>query len=215
MNRFINYWCTGLVTVCCISLNVKADEAIALDMAVDQACKQIADDISGQTLPNIKNVAIMPLWGEDKDQYVLETLKSRLTKTSLSVMVRTDEEWNRLLGEIEWNTLREDIMNPQTVQKFGKIEGCDAILYGTVRQRSVNQWTFRAIVRMTVNLADVETGKIAWSSAPITSSVWLEWPEIYQISKHHPIVLGVLGLLALLIIWRLFKKLFIAATRPR
>ncbi|MCK4826017.1 hypothetical protein KA005_60275, partial [bacterium] len=91
----------------------------------------------------------------------------------------------------------------------------DAILYGTVRERKASQQIFKAVVRMTLNMADVETGQIKWSSKPVTSSVWLEWPEILQAAVRHPVVWIVGGLIVLLIIWRAFKKLFRTATRPR
>jgi len=196
-------------------VNARADLERALDKAVDQACKKVSDELGATNFEEIKTVAVLPFWGEDKDGYVVDTLKSYMSNSSYKVIVRSTEEWDKLLGEIKWNTLQEDVMNPQTVQNFGKIEGCDAIIYGTVRQREADTWTFHAIARMTSNLADVETGQIKWSSKPVTASVWLEWPDILQLAVYHPVVWAVGGLVILLIVWRAFKRLFRAATRPR
>lgn len=211
IKHIIAYTVLPLLFVC----NAKADVRRALDEAVDQACQRVCGQLNSTDFEEIKNIAVLPLWGEDKDGYITDTLKSYLAGSPYKVMVRSTEEWDQLLGEIKWGTLREDIMNQQTVQRFGKIEGCDAIVYGTVRQRDMNSWTFHAIVRMTLHMGDVETGQITWSSQPVTASVWLEWPEVLQLAVHHPVVWVVGGLLVVLIIWRAFKKLFRSATRPR
>ena len=212
MKSWIFFFCILVVGLCMPSASGEIDQAV--DRATEKACQQIAEDLAAHNIEGVKNIAVLPVWG-DADGYVLDTLKSFITRTPYAVMVRSDAEWDRLLGEIEWNTLREDIMNPRTVRTFGRIEGCDAILYGTVRQQKINPWTFKAISRLTVHLAEVETGQIVWSSKPVTASVWLEWPEIYQLAMHHPVVWIVGGLIVLLVIWTAFKKLFRAATRPR
>jgi len=198
-----------------LASNVQANVKRTLDKAVDQVCSQAAEQLKVTSIKDINTVAVLPLWGEDKDGYVLDTVKSYLSNSPYKIMVRSTEEWDKLLGEMKWNTLREDIMNPQTVQSFGKIEGCDAIVYGTVRQREINPWTFHAIARMTLHMASVETGQIVWSSKPVTASVWLEWPEMLQLAVYHPVVWVVAGLIVLLIIWISFKKLIRTATRPR
>jgi hypothetical protein len=197
------------------AVNAMADVKRAVDKAIDQACQEVAKQLKDTDIKDITTVAVLPFWGEDNDGYVLDTVKSYLSSSHYKIMARSTEEWDKLLGEIKWNTLREDIMNPQTVQGFGKIEGCDAIVYGTVRQREINPWTFQAIARMTLHMADVETGQIVWSSKPVTASVWLEWPETLQLAIRHPVVWVIGGLIVLLIIWIAFKKLFRATTRPR
>ena len=212
LNRaVISAMAVTLLLVC----SAKADLKRALDSAVDKACRNAAEELRATGFENIETIAVLPLWGEDKDGYATDTLKSHLSNSPYKLMVRSTREWTQLLDEIKWNTLREDIMNTQTVQSFGKIEGCDAVVYGTVRQRDTNPWTFRATVRMTLHMADVETGQRLPVFNPVTASVWLEWPQILQAAVYHPVVWVVAGLIVLLIIWRAFKKLFRTATRPR
>ena len=208
-------WFSMCCLACLLVVSAVAAANSSVDRAVEQACQIAADDLSSNTFSQINTIAILPLWGDDEDGYVLDTMKSYLAGSPFSLMVRSSEEWDLLLGEIEWNVLREDIMNPATVQNFGRIEGCDAIMYGTVRQREINPFTFQAVARMTLHLADVETGQILWSSRPVRASVWLEWPEIYQLALHHPVVWIAAGLIVLVVVWTAFKKLFRAATRPR
>ncbi len=207
------------IGVCCIlllshGLAFSASNS-SVDRAIEQACERIAEDFSNQSYSEINSAAILPLWGEDNDGYVLDTMKSYLAGGPVSLMARSEQEWDKLLGEIEWNVLREDIMNPATVQSFGRIEGCDAIIYGTVRERQINPWKFQAVARMTLHMADVETGQIVWSSRPVRASVWLEWPEIYQHALYHQVVWIVGAIFVVLLVWTAFKKLFRSATRPR
>lgn len=192
-----------------------ADEKSDVDAAVDKAAEMVAEDLKATSFEGIKSIAVLPLWGEDGDGYVLDTLKSYLSGSSYALMVRSTPEWEKLLGEIKWNTLREDIMNPQTVQSFGKIEGCDAIVYGTVRERKVDAGRFKAVVRMTLHLANVETGEILWSSKPITAAVWVDWLDMLRLGLRHPVVWMVGGIIVLLIIWGAFKRLVRSATRGR
>lgn len=206
-----------MVLVCsvCLAGSAHADEKQALDESVNQAVEEIAEALGATSFESIKSIAVLPLWGEDEDGYVVDTLKSHLSGSKYALLARSTPEWEKLLGEIKWNTLREDVMSPQTVQSFGKIEGCDAIIYGTVRDRKINPYAFKAITRLTLHMADVESGEIVWSSKPVTASVWLEWPEIMKLAVHHPVVWVVGGLIILLVIWRASKKLFLSATRPR
>ena len=205
----------AVIVVLLLVCSAKADVKAARDKAIDQACQQVAGQLKSTNFENIKTIAVLPLWGEDKDGYVCDTIKSYLSGSPYAVMIRSTEEWDGLLGEIKWGTLREDVMNPQTVQRFGKIEGCDAIVYGTVRESDIDPWKFQAVARMMLHMADVETGQIVWSSKPVTASVMLDWPDILRLAVHHPVVWVVIGLIVLLIIWTAFKNLFRAATRPR
>lgn len=199
-----------------------ADEMAVLDDAVSKAAQQAVEKLNSQVkagstkFETITNVAVMPFWGEDADEYVSGTFSSYLANSNhFSLFARKPAEWDQLLGEIKWNTLREDIMNPSTVQRFGKIEGVDAIVYGTVRQRDIESWSFSAKVRMTLNMADVETGQVVWSSGPIVAKQWLEWPEILKTAVRHPVVWFIAGIIILLIVLRTVKAIVVAGTRPR
>ena len=189
----------------------RADDAETLQRAVDAAVARVQADLGGTHVEGVENVAVVPLRG-DPDGYVTSTLKTAVTKTSYHLAARDDAEWDTLLAEIEWGVRREDVMAAETVQKFGRIEGVDAILYGRLWDRSVNMWSIRAHVKMSVHLAVVETGRIAWSSGPVEGEAFMHWSDaITQFWRFPLLLLGaIVLLLVLLVILRMVKH----AMRP-
>jgi hypothetical protein len=192
-----------------------AENSSVLDSAVNQACEKAAQDLAKTDLKDIRNIAVMPFWGQDQDGYVSDTFKSYLTRLSVPVVARTKPEWDQLLGEIKWESLREDSMNPETVQRFGKIEGCDAIVYGNVRQRMVDKGKMSAQVNMTLHMADVETGKLIWSSGPVEDSVKVSWDQRMPMLIRHPILRWTGGIVALVVVGFILMRFVARMARPR
>lgn len=169
----------GVFVVCCCGVAAAYDQADmdrALDETIKQATTEAAEGPKGlkaTQFEGIENVAVLPLWGEGNRAYIAGMLKSAMIGGSYKIMERNTEAWDSLLSEIKWDTLREDIMNPATIQGFGKIEGCDAVIYGRVRECKAYPGKGLALTRLVLYLGDVETGEVLWSSAEIQKSVTL------------------------------------------
>jgi len=182
-----------------VPLAARADDAEALQRAADSAIAKIADGLAKTKFANVKTLAIVPLRG-DTDGYATSGLRSAATKSSYALFTRDDPTWDMLLGEIEWGVRREDVMDPATVQKFGKIAGVDAILYGRVWGDRINMWGLRAETKLTVTLADVETGQELWSSGPVTGAAYIHWSDaLVQFWRYPLVLLGVIVALAVVI----------------
>jgi len=143
-----------------------AGETEAMDEATRAAVDQAIETLRAKNLEDVDTIAVMPLW-DDPDGYVTETLKVAATNTAFRLVARGEAEWDQLLEEIGWTEKREDVMDSATVQRFGKILGCDAILYGTVRELQLDELGVQAVCRLTLHLGIVETGQIAWSDQPV------------------------------------------------
>lgn len=154
-----------------------AQAAYAPDKAIEDVALKVASLLDKVALGDVKSVAVLPLWG-DTDGYVGDMLKAALTRKGIEVLVRSDEEWKMLLDEIAWNVKREDIMDATTIQRFGKIKGCDAVMYGTVRLVTQNVGGMRGMARLSVHIADVETGRVVWSSGPVEGAGYMHWSEM-------------------------------------
>lgn len=194
---------------------VLADDEETLQRATDEAIQKIGADLGRTKFPKIKSVAVVPLRG-DANEYATTSLRSAVTKTPYGLFTREDDTWNTLLAEIEWGVSREDIMAPKTVQKFGKIEGVDAILYGFLWDRDVNLWSVRGHAKMSVQLADVETGQVLWSSGPVEGEAFIHWSDAVTRFWRYPLVLigAVVGLLIVLVVLRGIGRAVRHATRP-
>ena len=156
------------------TLPVYAD--VDLERALDETINQVAEEVGTRlketSNKQIKNIAVLPLWGNSiRTGYITETIESHLIGGPYSVVDRKSVIWKQLLNEIKWDTLREDTMNPETVQRFGKIAGCDAIIWGAVRECATYPQKNMAITRLKVFLSDVETGETVWSSKEIKKAI--------------------------------------------
>ena len=192
-----------------------ADEQETLQRATDKAVEKLSAELKGTNFPNVKNVAVLPLQ-DDPEGYATTVLKSAVTESPYGLFTRSDEDWEKLLAEIEWGDLRGDIMTPKTVQKFGKIQGVDAILYGRVWLQNVNMWSIRAHTKISVHLADVETGQILWSSKPTEGEAYMHWSDALMNFWRYPLVIvgGLVALIIVLMIFRGIKRAISHAARP-
>lgn len=183
-----------------ISISAYADETS--DKAAQEAITNAMDSLSAQEFPEVVRIAVVPL-RNDPDKAITDILKISVTKTKYDIILRDDEEWAELLKNIEWETRREDIMNPDTVQELGGILGVDALLYGTVKE--IDEAFIRTKVRLNLNLANVQTGQLLWG----------EMVEGEAVTSYDILLLRykwyLIGFVAFIIIIFVFKR----AMRPR
>lgn len=182
----------------------RADERETLQRAAEQSVEKITPALAQTSFKGVKNVAVVPLRG-DMDGYITERVRDSVTHTPYSLFTRSDSAWDLLLKEIEWGAKREDIMNPETIKKFGRIEGVDAILYGIVWDDTVSLWSIRGHVKMSLILADVETGQELWRSGPLEGEAYMHWSDAITQFWRYPLLLlgGIFGLGVLaVVVWR-------------
>ncbi len=200
-----------VVALATVARGADASEEETLRRATDQVIEAIGENLGSVSSDSIKHVAVIPLRG-DVDGYATDVLQSTVTRTKLALFTRSEATWNELLREIEWGVHREDTMNPETVQKFGRIEGVDAILYGRIWDRGVNLWSILGRVKMSVHLAEVETGQIVWSSGPVEGFAYMHWSDAAVHFWRYPLLL--LAVLLMLMILALVVRRLRKAYRP-
>jgi hypothetical protein len=187
-----------LIPVICLMAALPARGAYLTDKAIEAAALKAVSKIDTTKLGDVKSVAVLPLGGNDADGYAADMVKSRLTSSGLQVLARSEEEWKTFLAEIKWSVQREDIMDPATVQRFGKIKGCDAVLYGTVREVSRSLWGFRGVARLSLHISDVETGQLVWSSGPVEGESYSHWSDLIVRFWNYPLLWGIVLLLVII-----------------
>ena len=204
-----------VVAVLLPTAEVSASESEILARAIDEAIAKVSSEIDATEFKKVTKVAVVPLRG-DADGYATSSLKSAVTKTHYSLYTRSDDMWDTLLAEIEWGVKREDVMTEKTVQKFGRIAGVQAILYGRMWDRETNMWSLRGRVKMSVHLAEVETGQILWSSGPVEAEAYIHWSDALTRFWRYPVLLAgaIVGLIIVLVILRKIVKAIKHASRP-
>lgn len=160
---------TAAALLVCVALAspAEAGRRQARSRAIENAADKTAGELDAEPrFEGVKNIAVAPIFDDDEGE-LAEALKSASTKSRYTVIVRTDDEWRRLLDEIKWDDQRQDVMDPATIQKFGRIQGVDAILYGRLKGVSYYLWNIFCVVEADLKLADVETGKLLWGDTVV------------------------------------------------
>jgi len=202
-------------TLAVFAPSARADESGIVQRAIDQAVATLGEALAVQADDTVTSVAVLPL-RDDADGYATERVESAVTASPYDLFTRSDETWTTLLAEIEWGVRREDIMDAETVQKFGRIQGVQAILYGRVWDKGANMWGTRGQAKISVRLAEVETGRILWSSDAVVGEAYIHWSDAVTRFWRYPLVTVavVIGLIVLLVILRAGFKLIRHASRP-
>lgn len=107
--------------------------------------------------PGVKRIAFVGLFNDNNN--LLSAFRGGLNAAPgiFEFYTRDEQEFNLLVSEIEFGERREDVMTADTIQKFGKISGVDALLYGDVLD--VSQAGGQTSVKISWYLSDVETGQ--------------------------------------------------------
>ncbi len=78
-------------------------------------------------------VALLPLKG-DVDGVMAASLKTLLTNIGFNcVEGKEDPMWNEIIKEVEWDERKDDILDGNTIVRFGKLQAAKILIYGGVR----------------------------------------------------------------------------------
>ena len=115
---------------------IKDDFRQAVQGAMQEAETAIK---AASAIPNGSPVAILPIKG-DSDGWLAGQLKIALTRAGKTcVEGKEDPMWGAILKEIEWDERKEDILDPATLDKFGKIKSAQTLMYAFIRSTSLTK----------------------------------------------------------------------------
>lgn len=131
----------------------------------NQAVTQLVDDFMTQTANlSAKRFAVLPLKKDIDYGYVTLQLQNHLSaaggKAGLELYTRENEVLNSLLSEIQWGQDFGDTMESTTIQKFGRVNGVQGIIFSRVDVTPGEQGAL--IVRVNMQASEVETGRTLW-----------------------------------------------------
>jgi hypothetical protein len=107
-----------------------------------------------------RTVAVLPFRG-DKSELFVGKLKNMLTECGFKcVEGKEDPMWNEIIREIAWDERKDDILDPATLIKFGKLKAAQILLYGRVVALDRNDE--RVYVEIELHAADLKTKRHIW-----------------------------------------------------
>lgn len=133
-------------------------ERNAIQATVDAAVA----DLAQSAVPKTEGLLVLPIRG-DQDGYAESLLKGALAAAGFKVVEPPDQSvWNRILAEIEWTERKEDILDPDTVVKFGDMEGAKTLVYG--RLVDVNRTAERTFAELLLHASSIATRRQIWGN---------------------------------------------------
>lgn len=130
------------------------DERQAVRLVVDDAVADLS------SVPKTEGILILPIHG-DQNQYVEGQLKSAFSGAGYNVVEPANQiVWKKILAEIEWDERKEDILDADTLVKFGDIEGAKFVVYGSLLQ--VEQTPERIFAELALHASSLSTRQHAW-----------------------------------------------------
>lgn len=112
-----------------------------------------------------KNFAILPLQSDIDGGYFTMQLQNFFSQLGSNggyqLYAREDGPWSALLQEIEWGDAFRDTMDAATVQKFGRIQGVQALIVGRVTGITMDD-DGKPQARVGLQAFEVETGRQLW-----------------------------------------------------
>jgi len=130
--------------------------------ALQETVNEAREELAQSGLPRDKGITILPLAG-DENGYVEGLLKNALTRAGLNHVEGGESPfWNELLAEVEWSERKGDMLAPDTIVHFGRLEGVQMLLYGNVR--SAMQDDRRVFVEIELHISSIETRRHVWGT---------------------------------------------------
>lgn len=151
-----------LACICILHVNAQTMEWEFDRMAVREAVLNAESSLKKAPFGS-EPVALLPMAG-DVDGIVSATLKNLLTKVGFNcVEGKEDPMWDEIIKEIEWDERKDDILQPATVVKFGKLQAAKILVYGGVR--IVDQNAERVYAEVDLHATNLTTKQHIWGGA--------------------------------------------------
>lgn len=185
---------TSLLALFAVVLAVPAVELLAADSSAEfsfderELIRKIEADLAAalreSPVPANEPVAILPLGG-DREDFALGQFKNAGSAAGRNVVEgRLDPMWEAITQEISWderkNTTR-DVLDPETLAVFGKLQGARMLLYGILIPSQTEDG--RARMEATLHVSSVVTKQHLWGKsfvveAPPPETPWLLYAGI-------------------------------------
>lgn len=140
--------------------NLHAGFSIDVRQALQSAVDDAAGSLSQSIVDRDRTISVLPIAG-DENRYIEGLLKNAVTRSGLTyVEGREDPIWEEVMAEVEWDERKEDMLDPSTLDKFGKLKSTQWLLYGTVREaRDSGRMVY---VELELHLSSIETKQHMW-----------------------------------------------------
>lgn len=171
----------------------------------------------------VSRFAILPLQRDIDGEYVALQLRNQFTAIcgpqGLELYTRMDGEWQTLLKEIAWGESFGDTMDTATVQKFGRVQGVEALVFPRILGIAPTE-NGGVKLRLNAQVFEIETGRQLWGRETVaevdgTLVPLSAAPLVQGAANYRQWILWAGGIVAAAIVLILLLRAVARASRPR
>jgi hypothetical protein len=116
--------------------------------------------LAKSSLPKDATIAILPVKG-DQDDTAIGVLKNAATGAGLPCVEGKEDPFvQEVFKEAAWDERKDDILDPGTLAKFGKLKAAKLLMYGVVREATGGAG--RGYAELEVHVSSIETKQHLW-----------------------------------------------------
>ena len=120
----------------------------------------VSTSIKSSSIKAGEQISVLPL-ANDGDKTVEGLIKIAVTDAGKNyVEGTTDPFWNEVLKEVEWDERKSDMLDQNTLVKFGKLQATKILVYGSVRAAEVSNG--RVFVEIELHASSLTTKQHVW-----------------------------------------------------
>ena len=155
MRKFFQFLLVGLL-VCTV---VFANDDDLVREAVEGTLEQAKLALPAHELQG-KAIAVLPFI-QDKTGILAGRVKSMLSSAGLlCVEGKEDPMWDEIIKEMAWDERKDDILDPATLLKFGRLKSAKVLVYGMVT--ALDNTKERIYVEIDLHATEIETRRHIW-----------------------------------------------------
>lgn len=129
---------------------------LALKDAIGDAKSSLA---ASAKIPASEPVAVLPF--SDGGAGIQDLMKNALVSAGKTcVEGKDDPAWDEILKEIAWDERKEDILDPVTLDKFGRIKSARYLMYGSLRRLASSERY--VLVELELHVSCISTKEHVW-----------------------------------------------------
>lgn len=140
---------------------IDADELV--NLALKDAVNEAQASIAASKVPADRPIAILPLGGDGSGP-VEGLLKKAITAAGKTcVEGKEDPMWEAILKEVAWDERKEDILDPATLDKLGRLKSAQYLLYGSVRRLATSERY--VLIELELHVSCIATKQHIWGGS--------------------------------------------------
>lgn len=131
-----------------------------LRQTIQETVDRFGEELAASAVPSDVPLALLPVVG-DRAGYVYSLMKTVITQAGRTLVVtENDPAWKAMTDQVAWSERKGDILDKETMLKFGAIQGARLLLVAEIRVAQISDRG--VLVELDSHVVDGRTARHLW-----------------------------------------------------